>query len=62
MFFPLVWKNIHTFASKIDAMDKKVTKQQEKTCYSPEELQEFKELILSKIAKAERDPFAKHPR
>ena len=27
----------------------------EKTCYSPEELQEFKELILSKIAKAEKD-------
>ena len=30
-------------------------KAQEKTCYSPEELQEFKELIMSKIDKAERD-------
>ncbi len=30
-------------------------KPQEKNRYSPEELQEFKELILSKIAKAEKD-------
>ena len=31
------------------------TKHQEKNRYSPEELQEFKALILEKIAKAEKD-------
>lgn len=35
-------------------MEKKV-KKQDKTCYSPEELQEFKQLILSKIETAEHD-------
>ena len=35
-------------------MESKV-KEQEKTRYSPEELQEFKQLILEKIAKAEKD-------
>jgi RNA polymerase-binding transcription factor DksA len=35
-------------------MENKVT-ERDKTCYSPEELQEFKELILSKIEKAEHD-------
>jgi len=35
-------------------MAKKETKQ-EKTCYSPEELQEFKELILKKIEEAKRN-------
>lgn len=35
-------------------MESKV-KQQEKNRYSPEELQEFKQLILEKIAKAEKD-------
>lgn len=39
--------------SDID-MESKV-KKQEKNRYSPEELQEFKTLILSKIAKAEKD-------
>ena len=36
-------------------MEKKNDTPQEKTCYSPEELQEFKELILQKIEKAEKD-------
>lgn len=39
-------------------MEKKAkpqAKPQEKTCYSPEELQEFRALILSKIEKAEHD-------
>ncbi|MBQ3579891.1 MAG: TraR/DksA family transcriptional regulator [Bacteroidales bacterium] len=35
-------------------MAKKEAKQ-EKTCYSPEELQEFKELILKKIEEAKRN-------
>ena len=35
-------------------MAKKV-ENQEKTCYSPEELQEFKELILKKIEEAKRN-------
>ena len=35
-------------------MAKKAAKQ-EKTCYSPEELQEFKELILRKIEEAKRN-------
>lgn len=35
-------------------MAKKVVKQ-EKNCYSPEELQEFKELILKKIEEAKRN-------
>ncbi len=35
-------------------MAKKAAKQ-EKTCYSPEELQEFKELILKKIEEAKRN-------
>lgn len=35
--------------------EKKAKNTQEKNCYSPEELQEFKELILAKIAKAEKD-------
>ena len=35
-------------------MESKVN-EQEKTRYSPEELQEFKQLILEKIAKAEKD-------
>ena len=35
-------------------MAKKEVKQ-EKTCYSPEELQEFKELILKKIEEAKRN-------
>ena len=37
------------------ATAKKVVPAVEKNRYSPEELQEFKELILSKIAKAEKD-------
>ena len=36
-------------------MVKKVAPKVEKNKYSPEELQEFKELILEKIAKAEKD-------
>ena len=36
-------------------MVKKAAPKVEKNKYSPEELQEFKELILEKIAKAEKD-------
>ena len=36
-------------------MEKKAVTPVEKNKYSPEELQEFKELILGKIAKAEKD-------
>lgn len=45
-------------AKKTTATQKSAAKQEpqvEKNKYSPEELQEFKELILAKIAKAEKD-------
>ena len=41
--------------AKTAKASKTATPPVEKTKYSPEELQEFKELILSKIAKAEKD-------
>ena len=45
---------LQTNKTKHTVMAKKETKQ-EKTCYSPEELQEFKELILKKIEEAKRN-------
>ena len=42
-------------AKAVKPAAKEVTPQVEKNKYSPEELQEFKELILAKIAKAEKD-------
>ena len=55
MFSPHVREKMSTFASKITKTMKANAKKQEKTRYSQEELQEFKELILSKIATAEKD-------
>ena len=56
MFFPPVRGKIPIFAlRKYTKTMKSNAKPQEKNRYSPEELQEFKELILGKIAKAEKD-------
>ncbi len=55
MFSPHVREKMSTFASKITKTMKANAKKQEKTRYSQEELQVFKELILSKIATAEKD-------
>ena len=48
---------MYNFATdkKQNTMEKKKETPREKTRYSDEELQEFKELILAKIAKAEKD-------
>ncbi len=54
MFFAAVWEKWHTFAAKMTTMETKGNTP-EKTRYSAEELQEFKTLILEKIAKAEKD-------
>ena len=54
MFFFPFRKNAILLQPKINVMEPKV-KTPEKTRYSAEELQEFKELILGKIAKAEKD-------